>query len=39
MLPLTQDRTKPVAPFGGHFRLIDFALSNLTNAGFFRSWS
>ena len=32
--PLTIDRAKPAVPFGGNYRLIDFALSNLVNAGF-----
>ncbi len=32
--PLTADRAKPAVPFGGHYRLIDFALSNLVNGGF-----
>ena len=36
LMPLTRDRAKPAVPFGGHYRLIDFALSNLTNAGFLR---
>src|ERR1700752_4683301 len=31
--PLTLDRAKPAVPFGGLYRLIDFALSNLVNAG------
>ena len=31
--PLTRDRAKPAVPFGGHYRLIDFGLSNLVNAG------
>ena len=31
--PLTRDRAKPAVPFGGNYRLIDFALSNLVNAG------
>jgi len=31
--PLTRDRAKPAVPFGGQYRLIDFALSNLVNAG------
>jgi glucose-1-phosphate adenylyltransferase len=31
LLPLTRDRAKPAVPFGGHYRLIDFALSNLVN--------
>jgi glucose-1-phosphate adenylyltransferase len=34
--PLTLDRAKPAVPFGGNYRLIDFALSNLVNAGFRR---
>ncbi|MDH3254694.1 MAG: glucose-1-phosphate adenylyltransferase [Acidobacteriota bacterium] len=33
LLPLTQERTKPAVPFGGQYRLIDFVLSNLVNAG------
>jgi glucose-1-phosphate adenylyltransferase len=32
--PLTRDRSKPAVPFGGIYRLIDFALSNLVNAGY-----
>jgi glucose-1-phosphate adenylyltransferase len=32
LMPLTRDRAKPAVPFGGHYRLIDFALSNLVNA-------
>jgi glucose-1-phosphate adenylyltransferase len=31
--PLTADRAKPAVPFGGIYRLIDFALSNLVNGG------
>ncbi len=34
LLPLTIDRAKPAVPFGGHYRMIDFALSNLVNGGF-----
>ena len=34
--PLTVDRAKPAVPFGGNYRLIDFALSNLVNAGYLR---
>jgi len=36
LMPLTEDRAKPAVPFGGSYRLIDFALSNLVNAGFLR---
>jgi glucose-1-phosphate adenylyltransferase len=34
--PLTAQRAKPAVPFGGDYRLIDFVLSNLVNAGFRR---
>ncbi|KAA2264049.1 glucose-1-phosphate adenylyltransferase [Solihabitans fulvus] len=34
--PLTADRAKPAVPFGGNYRLVDFVLSNLVNAGFAR---
>jgi glucose-1-phosphate adenylyltransferase len=34
--PLTADRAKPAVPFGGSYRLIDFVLSNLVNAGYLR---
>ncbi len=34
--PLTADRAKPAVPFGGIYRLIDFVLSNLVNAGYLR---
>lgn len=33
LMPLTQDRAKPAVPFGGSYRLVDFVLSNLINAG------
>lgn len=33
LMPLTEDRAKPAVPFGGQYRLIDFALSNLVNSG------
>lgn len=34
--PLTRDRAKPAVPFGGNYRLVDFALSNLVNGGYRR---
>jgi glucose-1-phosphate adenylyltransferase len=36
LAPLTEDRAKPAVPFAGLYRLVDFALSNLVNAGFRR---
>jgi glucose-1-phosphate adenylyltransferase len=36
LLPLTADRAKPAVPFGGQYRLVDFTLSNLVNAGYLR---
>ncbi len=36
LYPLTADRAKPAVPFGGAYRLIDFVLSNLVNAGYSR---
>jgi glucose-1-phosphate adenylyltransferase len=36
LAPLTADRAKPAVPFGGLYRLIDFALSNLVNSGCLR---
>jgi glucose-1-phosphate adenylyltransferase len=36
LMPLTLDRAKPAVPFGGNYRLVDFALSNLVNAGYTR---
>ena len=36
LAPLTDDRAKPAVPFGGIYRLIDFVLSNLVNAGYLR---
>lgn len=35
--PLTRDRAKPAVPFGGAYRIIDFALSNCLNSGLRRS--
>lgn len=34
LLPLTLHRAKPAVSFGGEYRLIDFAISNLVNGGF-----
>jgi len=34
LAPLTADRAKPAVPFGGHYRIVDFALSNMANAGY-----
>ncbi|RMF88921.1 MAG: glucose-1-phosphate adenylyltransferase [Planctomycetota bacterium] len=31
--PLTRDRAKPAVPFGGAYRIIDFAMSNCLNSG------
>ena len=31
--PLTRERAKPAVPFGGRYRIIDFALSNFANSG------
>jgi glucose-1-phosphate adenylyltransferase len=36
LAPLTADRAKPAVPFGGLYRVVDFALSNLANAGWRR---
>ncbi len=36
LFPLTADRAKPAVPFGGNYRLVDFVLSNLVNAGFLK---
>jgi glucose-1-phosphate adenylyltransferase len=34
LAPLTMDRAKPAVPFGGAYRIVDFVLSNLVNAGY-----
>lgn len=34
LMPLTTERAKPAVPFGGLYRLVDFALSNLVNSGY-----
>ena len=36
LMPLTADRAKPAVPFGGLYRMVDFALSNLVNAGYLK---
>jgi len=36
LMPLTADRAKPAVPFGGPYRLIDFALSNVVNSGYLK---
>jgi glucose-1-phosphate adenylyltransferase len=36
LMPLTADRAKPGVPFGGLYRLVDFALSNLVNGGYLK---
>ncbi len=33
LMPLTEFRSKPSVPFGGKYRIIDFALSNCLNSG------
>ncbi|MGH9280386.1 MAG: glucose-1-phosphate adenylyltransferase [Acidimicrobiales bacterium] len=36
LAPLTADRAKPAVPFAGHYRLVDFVLSNLANGGYLK---
>src|SRR5215216_2005870 len=36
LMPLTADRAKPAVPFGGLYRMVDFALSNIVNGGFLK---
>ncbi len=33
LMPLTEFRSKPSVPFGGKYRIVDFALSNCLNSG------
>lgn len=35
LFPLTAFRSKPSVPFGGSYRIVDFALSNLVNSGIY----
>ncbi|MCI4625824.1 MAG: glucose-1-phosphate adenylyltransferase [Candidatus Magnetoovum sp. WYHC-5] len=35
LFPLTAIRSKPSVPFGGRYRIIDFALSNIVNSGMY----
>lgn len=34
LMPMTAARAKPAVPFGGTYRLVDFALSNLVNSNY-----
>ena len=36
LMPLTRHRAKPAVPFAGHYRIIDFVLSNFVNSGYFQ---
>ncbi|MGV8968242.1 MAG: glucose-1-phosphate adenylyltransferase [Cellulomonas sp.] len=36
LMPLTSHRAKPAVPFGGIYRLVDFALSNVINSGYLK---
>ncbi|HET8559578.1 MAG TPA: glucose-1-phosphate adenylyltransferase [Marmoricola sp.] len=36
LMPLTADRAKPAVPFGGIYRLIDYALSNVINSRYLK---
>lgn len=36
LYPLTKERTKPAVPFGGRYRIIDFALNNFVNSGYYK---
>lgn len=36
LMPLTTHRAKPAVPFGGIYRLVDFALSNVINSQYLR---
>jgi len=36
LYPLTRDRAKPAVPFGGRYRIVDFAINNFINSGFLK---
>ncbi len=36
LYPLTMDRAKPAVPFGGKYRIIDFALNNFINSAIYK---
>ena len=36
LYPLTRERAKPAVPFGGKYRIIDFALNNFANSGIYK---
>src|SRR4028119_434583 len=36
LMPLTADRAKPAVPYGGIYRLIDYALSNVVNSRYLK---
>jgi glucose-1-phosphate adenylyltransferase len=38
LAPLTSGRVKPLVPFGGLFRIVDFTLSNCVNSGIERAY-
>jgi glucose-1-phosphate adenylyltransferase len=38
LIPLTSGKVKPLVPFGGLFRIVDFTLSNCDNSGIERAY-